>query len=219
MKKAADLLRARLAVADPDVESPTRCIALYAAAMTVSREDCLTMAVDLCRRYHVSRVNLNEAVLQSYLFLGFPRMLQAAEHLARVIPATVHHSGAEPVSSGELETWRQNGEALCRKVYGDSYASLRQKVQGFAPEIFQWMILEGYGKVLSRPGLGLVERELAITSMLMMENREQQLHSHMRGALRAGATAELLAAVVNDVGDAAGEGYATARTLLDRLTE
>ena len=79
------------------------------------------------------------------------------------------------------------------------------------------MIIEGYGKVLSRPGLGIVERELANVAFLMGEDYEQQLHSHMRGALNVGATEELLKTVVHDIGEAAGNGYRTAQAILTKL--
>ena len=110
-----------------------------------------------------------------------------------------------------------DGVELCRRVYRGNYELLKGKVEAIAPEIFRWMIVEGYGKVLSRPGLGSVDRELSITSFLMMEDRAQQLYSHMKGALNVGAPGELLAAVVNDIGEAAGAGYETALEILEKL--
>jgi 4-carboxymuconolactone decarboxylase len=52
------------------------------------------------------------------------------------------------------------------------------------------MLVEGYGKVLGRPGLSLRRRELCIVAMLARQGRrvERQLYSHLRGALNAGAS-------------------------------
>jgi 4-carboxymuconolactone decarboxylase len=49
------------------------------------------------------------------------------------------------------------------------------------------MIVEGYGKVLSRPGLDLPRRELCIVAACAHTGQDRQLHSHLRGALNAGA--------------------------------
>ena len=51
----------------------------------------------------------------------------------------------------------------------------------------------------------------------MMEDRRQQLHSHMRGAINVGAPAELLRCVIDDIGEAAGSGYDTALEILRKL--
>ncbi|UCC43581.1 MAG: carboxymuconolactone decarboxylase family protein, partial [Candidatus Zixiibacteriota bacterium] len=72
---------------------------------------------------------------------------------------------------------------------------------------------------LSRPGLDLVSRELSIVAFLMAENRTHQLHSHMRGALHVGATIEQLGLVVDDFGEAAGDGYRSACAVLERLKD
>ncbi|MEW5994266.1 MAG: carboxymuconolactone decarboxylase family protein, partial [Candidatus Zixiibacteriota bacterium] len=76
---------------------------------------------------------------------------------------------------------------------------------------------EGYGKVLSRPGLGIIDRELAIVSCLVIDRREKQLHSHIRGAANVGASPELIRLVVEDLGEAAGSGYRLACDILNQL--
>ena len=50
------------------------------------------------------------------------------------------------------------------------------------------MIVEGYGKVLSRPALDLARRELCIVAACAASRQERQLHSHLHGALHAGAS-------------------------------
>jgi 4-carboxymuconolactone decarboxylase len=46
----------------------------------------------------------------------------------------------------------------------------------------------GYGRVIGRPGLELKTRELCIAALLAVWNVPRQLHSHLRGALNAGAS-------------------------------
>jgi 4-carboxymuconolactone decarboxylase len=194
-----------------------RALALYAAAVAVCRASVLDRAVACAVRHQVSGLQLYEIVLQSYLFLGFPRMLEAAQHLNQTLPPSSRKACTHAVTPQESETWFHRGMTLYRRVYGSNHQLLKERVELFAPEIFRWMIVEGYGKVLSRPGLDSTVRELAVVAMIMMENRERQLHSHLKGALNVGATPELVRQVVEDIGPAAGEGHQTAQRLLDNI--
>jgi alkylhydroperoxidase/carboxymuconolactone decarboxylase family protein YurZ len=56
------------------------------------------------------------------------------------------------------------------------------------------MIEEGYGRVLSRPGLGALERELVAVAVLAACGWERQLVSHLLGAARVGAPRERVGA-------------------------
>jgi len=212
-----DILKSRISFFSPNQQQVTRSLCLYSAAITTADEPCMAAAIRLASSEGVSREMLYEVVLQSYLFLGFPRMLISAEVLDRVLPSAETEPMTRPISTKESQDWFDRGVALCRQVYDSNYEALRDKVEGIAPEIFRWMIVEGYGKVLSRPGLDSVNRELSISSFLMMENRAQQLFSHMRGALNVGTSPELLTQVVEDVGEAAAAGYRTARDILTKL--
>ena len=86
-----------------------------------------------------------------------------------------------------LSGWERAGEAVCRRVYSGNYEKLRKNVRDLHPALDRWMILEGYGKVLSRPAVDLATRELCIVASLAVTGWEPQLHSHLRGALNAGA--------------------------------
>lgn len=201
----------------PKQDEVTRLLALFSAAIAVGRTDVLVEVVALGRRYSVRRDQLYEVVLQSYLFLGFPRMLIAAELLGQAFPDYRGNSTLQPYESDESAAWFDNGIGLCRRVYGDSYEPLKARVESVAPEVFRWMIVEGYGKVLSRPGLAVIDRELSIVTSLMIENLPKQLFSHMKGALNVGASRQLLQTVVGDIGSVAGEGHRSALAIMDKL--
>jgi 4-carboxymuconolactone decarboxylase len=68
------------------------------------------------------------------------------------------------------------------------YDRLRVNIRELHPALDVWMIVEGYGKVLSRPGLDLKRRELCVVAVCAALGQERQLHSHLHGALNAGAT-------------------------------
>lgn len=126
-----------------------------------------------------------EVILQSYLFLGYPVALNAFALWREV-------SGLEapvPVPDAR-EDWDQRGAEVCETVYGGQYEDLRRNIRGLHPDMERWMVVEGYGKVLGRPGLALPVRELCIAALLSARQLPRQLYSHLRGALNAGVEPE-----------------------------
>lgn len=134
----------------------------------------------------VRTVWVEEMLLQSYLFSGFPRALNAMREWRRqsglVAPAV---DSAEDYA--QHEEWRAAGEETCALVYGRFYERLRHNIRALHPALDAWMIVEGYGKVLSRAGLDLARRELCVVAACAATGQERQLHSHLHGALHAGA--------------------------------
>lgn len=155
------------------------------------------------------RVEVEEVMLQAYLFVGFPAVLgvldawralrgdgRSTDGGPEARPSEEEAPLAEEGPRGP-EAWRRRGEALCRRVYGDAYEKLRRNVRRLHPDLERWMIEEGYGKVLSRPGLDLHARELCVVGLLGALGYEPALHSHLRGALRVGATVEEVGAALD----------------------
>ncbi len=129
---------------------------------------------------------VEEALLQSYLFLGYPVALEGFA-LWRAVSGGKAAPASEGSRRGSWEGWRKRGARVCETVYGSQYGRLRDNVRRLHPDLEEWMVIEGYGKVLGRPGLGLVERELCIVALLAVLDAPRQLHSHLRGAVNAGA--------------------------------
>lgn len=156
-------------------------IALSAALATrddIRIDDALTRAA--CAS---SAQAIEEVILQSHLFLGFPTTLGAMARWR----ALGERSAA--LVEGENEgSWKSRGERLCEIVYASNYDRLRERVAALHPDLDLWMVTGGYGRVLARPGLDLVTRELCIVALLTVWDAPDQLHSHLRGALNAGAT-------------------------------
>lgn len=127
--------------------------------------------------------HVEEVILQSYLFLGYPATLNAFARWREM-------SGRAPPdpSGADWAGWVARGKEVCRTVYGGQYEGLRANVRRLHPDMEQWMVAEGYGKVLGRPGPDLPTRELCIVAVLAVARAPTQLYSHLRGALNAGAT-------------------------------
>lgn len=153
---------------------------------------------------------VEELLLQTYLFAGFPRALNAMREWRRLEPNVFDSADGE----NELGQWRARGEATCAVVYGDMYERLRHNIRQLHPRLDDWMIVEGYGKVLSRPGLDLARRELCIVAACAAAEQDRQLHSHLHGALNAGATPATIDAALDALRDLLGEPRARAVELL-----
>ena len=130
---------------------------------------------------------VEEVILQTYLFAGFPRALNAAREWRRI---SGHRAPAIDESSQfDTDVWTARGEATCATVYGDFYDPLRVNIRSLHPALDAWMIVDGYGKVLGRPLLDLARRELCVVATCAVARQDRQLHSHLHGALNAGASA------------------------------
>lgn len=141
---------------------------------------------------------VEEVVLQSYLFAGFPRALNAARIWRAFVPAPLDETVVE---TGDLHKWHERGTITCSTVYGAAYDKLRENIRALHPLLDEWMITDGYGKVLSRPLLDLKLRELCIVAACAASGQQRQLHSHLRGALNAGVDADAVEAALDSLAD------------------
>lgn len=166
---------------DPGSGRSRRPLIRLSAALASRDRGALADAMAEARRTS-DPVGVEEVLLQSYLFLGYPVSLNAFA-LWREL------SGMEagPGVSDDWPAWIDRGRGVCRAVYGGSYEGLRRNVRALHPDMERWMVVEGYGKVLGRPGLDLPTRELCIVALLAVLGAPRQLYSHLRGALNTGA--------------------------------
>jgi len=155
----------------------------------------MTSAID-----EVDPLAVEEIILQSYLFAGFPRALNAARAW-RSVSERAAPTADEHATVDDLEQWRERGEETCRVVYGDMYERLRDNIRELHPALDEWMIIDGYGKVLSRPYVDLRTRELCVVAACATSGQQRQLHSHLHGALNAGSTAAEIGAVLDALND------------------
>lgn len=183
---------------DDETQTLVRLAGVIAAGTEAQVRETLVRAATVCRPEWVE-----EIVLQSYLFAGFPRALNAAREWRRASgrPAPATDDGEDFQNASE---WRQLGEATCATVYGPFYERLRQNIRHLHPALDAWMIVDGYGKVLSRPALDLRRRELCVVSACALARQDRQLHSHLHGALHAGASPAEVRAAIDAVSDLLG---------------
>ena len=166
----------------------------------------------------VDPISVEEIILQSYLFAGFPRTLNAMRAWRSVSERPAPAIDVE-VSPADFETWRGRGEETCAIVYGESYEKLREHIRELHPALDEWIIVDGYGKVLSRPGVDLRTRELCVVAACAVSGQQRQLHSHLHGALNAGSSPGEIAGVLDALGDLISrDDLARYRQLLQKVT-
>jgi 4-carboxymuconolactone decarboxylase len=198
------------------LDNETRALVRLAAAIS-GADESTTRAVIEELPGSAGPAVVDEVILQSYLFAGFPRTLNAAR-MWRAVSGTRAPLADESASTRHAEEWERNGEVTCAIVYGRSYEMLRRNVRELHPALDGWMITDGYGKVLSRPALDLKRRELCIVAACAAAGQQRQLHSHLHGALNSGASAEEISATLDALADMVKENEITRyQTLLARV--
>ena len=174
----------------PSLDAGRRALLRLAASLGTRDEAAIRAAMETARD-EADGSAVDEVLLQSHLFIGFPDALNALG-LWREVSGTP----APPSAGEDPATWEPRGRRVCAAVYGANYDKLRVNVARLHPDVDGWMATGGYGRVIGRPGLDLATRELCIAALLAVWNVPRQLHSHLRGALNTGASvAEVDAAV------------------------
>lgn len=180
------------------LDLPTQRLVALAAAIAQGEEPEIRDRVDEALEAQVPAIWGDELLLQSMLMVGWPRALVAAALWRKAVGAPALNAEAD-LQYGEHDAWTARGEATCRVVYGDNYAKLRSNVHALHPALDAWMLTEGYGRTLSRGGLDLARRELCVIAQTAVLDTPRQLHSHLRGALNAGATVAAVEATLTEV--------------------
>ena len=187
------------------LDAPTRGLVRIALGIPHAPEPRLAEWMAAAVESGAPALWIDELLLASLLYVGFPRALVATMCWRRLSPAPA--PGAEASDYAQWREWLERGEATCREVYGSHYGQLRRNVRALHPDLDLWMVVDGYGKTLSRPGLDLRRRELCSVAMLVFQPAPRQLVAHLRGALNAGATTAQLDEVLALAAEApAGEG-------------
>lgn len=158
---------------------------------------------------------VEEVLLQTHLFAGYPRAIEAIRSWQAWLGRSGRSRGRLVVEPDDPARWRRRGEALCRIVYGPAFEALQRRLARLHPALAEWTLVDGYGKVLARPGPDPARRELAAVGALVALAAERQLASHLRGALHAGVARDVLAAAVREVAARWGGEAAVERLLAE----
>lgn len=189
---------------EPDPLPALDALIMASVAAVLDQQEHLRTAIRLFVRTVDDARMMYEALLQSYLFAGFPVALDALTTLDEELRTILPDRSTAAADGYDLDLFRQRGAVLCGQIYEGVYDKMMERLTTITPELSDWMIVEGYGKTLSRDGLSVPMRELCNVAVLAVLGRQNQLTSHVRGALRVGATKEQLWSCANAVTEWAG---------------
>ena len=104
----------------------------------------------------------------------------------------------------------QRGAQRMGELHPGLAGALEQSMAPIAPDFARWMVEFGYGEVLTRPGLGVRERQLVtIGALAALGHAGDQLRGHINAALNAGLTAAEITEALMQVALYAGFPAAT----------
>jgi 4-carboxymuconolactone decarboxylase len=168
------------------LDAPTAQLIDLAAVLAAGSEGEMRASLEAAAKSAIDPVWVEELVLQTYLFAGFPRTLNGMRLWRRASNRVAETADFE---ESLLTQWTSRGESTCEEVYGVLYKRLRANIRTLHPALDSLMI-DLYGRVLGRPGLDLKRRELCIVAACAALEQDRQLHSHLHGAINAGASPE-----------------------------
>ncbi|MBK9246910.1 MAG: carboxymuconolactone decarboxylase family protein [Ignavibacteria bacterium] len=201
-----------------DLSPSDRLLCFVSTAASINNMDAVAAAIELGIEKSISsQIELYESLLQTYLFAGFPAAIEGLSVLYNYLQSKSNYS---ITLEYDLHEFLRRGELLCQSVYTTVYDQMRTNMRKISPDLDQWMIIEGYGKTLSRPGLKAKTRELISVSSLAALGWEKQLYSHIRGALNLGATVNECRSLLDGIAILCSKSrYTFATNVFDKVLE
>jgi 4-carboxymuconolactone decarboxylase len=154
------------------------CVAISALCAAGRRAEALTMASEGIRTHRIPVSFFIELYVHLSLFLGFPTMLEGLEFL-RKYPQKTKRGNKNSISAGRR---------VFQRIYGEQTQSVLKSLAALHPELVHWILRDAYGRVFTRIGMSLKERELSNVATLGVHGFVPQFFSHVKGAVRVGVS-------------------------------
>ena len=178
--------------------------------MSCNDKDNARILMQDALKLHVPYISLYEALLQIHLFSGYPASIEGLSLLQEV-----YNEEPAAIEEYNVQLFKQRGEKLCRDIYTTVFEKMNKRMHSFSPELSEWMIIDGYGKTLSRANLDIQTRELINICILSLGKWKQQVISHIRGALHVGVEIHDIEEAIECLqAEQTNEAYAFAKEML-----
>ena len=169
------------------IDKKTRLLSLISGGQASANWKVLKGLIRWASQIGVDGRKIYEVLLQGYLFCGYPKAIESLFVFYEIYPSDKLAKSMDTQSGPEsFEQIKVRGFRTGRKIYGKNLELVHRSITGLSPELGEGMIVEGYGKIISRPYLDIKSRELAIISNLAVLYMPRQLYSHIRGAINVG---------------------------------
>ncbi|ORY97547.1 hypothetical protein BCR43DRAFT_513940 [Syncephalastrum racemosum] len=139
-------------------------------------------------------LRLRDGILKSFIASGFPKVINALQHLESATPDSIKAKlPTTPVrheeSWQEIVDHRKRGTALFGKIYERHTQRVLDQMHRYYPDLKQTALYHLYGPVLSETSiLSGKESSLILVTGLKAQDVAAQLRGHGYGALHQGAT-------------------------------
>jgi alkylhydroperoxidase/carboxymuconolactone decarboxylase family protein YurZ len=147
---------------------------------------------------HPDPEHMRESILQTHLFAGYPRALNALAAFKDACKAAGNPLSGEIklrntlLEAEDMAVFRQRGGKLFAMLYGNIAPKIDQIARDGSPDLGEWALVEGYGRVLARDVLKPKQRSLCIVAALMPLDVLPQLKGHVQGAVNLGNSPDTL---------------------------
>lgn len=172
---------------------------LTAIACQEARGDqqSLAIAIDNGLDADLTINQIKEALAHLYAYTGFPRALNAANTLERVLAERSNNAEKQTLLGEDASPLPCHYNALQQGTKVQTMLSGREFNYTFIPAIDYYLKAHLFGDIFARDILTYADRELITVSALSgMEGVEPQLAAHIRGARNMGLTEEQLQGIV-----------------------
>ena len=119
---------------------------LIAASAIIRNDEAFRVLIKIAKIKRIPFNKIYETLLQNYLFAGYPSAIHSLKRLKDFFPRKRFNKAVDM----NLYHFRNRGKINLNKVYGEKSYKLIKNVETFSPDLAEWLVLEGYGKVLGR---------------------------------------------------------------------
>lgn len=165
-----------------------------ASSMALDNLEKVETVLKMHKKDKIKPFKIYETILHCYLFCGFPAVIESLKVFKKYF-----HKFKSEYQGYDLLKYSSAGIINCKLVYKNNFKKLIENMNYLSPEMKEWMIIEGYGKVMGRNDLSLFEREFITVSVLATKYYENQLYSHLKGCIHLGAKKSEILFVLNEI--------------------
>ncbi|PCH38619.1 hypothetical protein WOLCODRAFT_15966 [Wolfiporia cocos MD-104 SS10] len=136
-----------------------------------------------------------EALLQSTLLVGIPRITESLLALHSAVPEELHAKDITRDRTKSIADYENAGEQMFKVIYGDTADNMHKLLFGAYPDFGWFVVTAAYGITGASKVLTRVQTSATIISALIPTDAARQLQWHMGNARKAGASVEQVKAI------------------------
>ena len=145
----------------------------------------------------VTPLEVRESLYQCAPFIGFPKTLNAIGVMNEVFKERGIKTPLEMAGTTDEKSRYEKGAAIQKPLYGDEISkALEGLPESMGDDVSRFLTEFCFGDIYTRKGLDVKTRELLIISILVTTGDTETLKSHVKGALKAGNSKEIITAAI-----------------------